>query len=319
MRVLEGLSGLRSIDRDCVLSIGNFDGVHRGHVALIGFARAVAPGSRLCIATFEPHPLTVLRPELAPPRLTPPDMKHALLEAMGVDDLVVLAPEPEILNLSAEQFWTILRDEVRPRHIIEGNSFTFGKDRGGTIERLQQWSTDSDISVHVVPPLEATLCDMAVVPVSSSIVRWLIEQGRARDAAICLGRPYALRGEVVKGHQRGRTIGVPTANLDIQEQLAPADGVYACRCTLAGQTYPAAVSVGTMPTFAGKNRRQIEAHLIGFDGDLYGLTIDVDLLDWVRDQRKFNGIEALKAGITRDLIAVRERQRPDPAGAPVFS
>src|SRR5690606_35341648 len=133
-------------------------------------------------------------------------------------------------------------------------------------------------------------------PVSSSLIRWLITHGRVRDAAVCLGRPYTLRGVVIKGHQRGRTIGIPTANLDCDDQLVPADGVYAGRCTVAGRCYSAAVSIGTMPTF-GPNARQIVAYLIGFHGDLYVRTLDLEILDWLREQRRFDGIDALKAAI----------------------
>jgi riboflavin kinase/FMN adenylyltransferase len=143
---------------------------------------------------------------------------------------------------------------------------------------------------------------LQVAPISSSLIRWLVAAGRMRDAAVCLGRPYMLRGPVVEGFRRGRTIGVPTANLRVTEQLIPAEGVYAGRCTLNGTAYPAAVSIGTMLTF-GDNPPQIEAHLVGFSGDLYGQTIDLELVDWVRDQRKFAGVDALKVQLQRDIAA----------------
>jgi riboflavin kinase/FMN adenylyltransferase len=147
---------------------------------------------------------------------------------------------------------------------------------------------------------------LSVVPVSSSLIRWLLAQGRVRDAAICLGRPYAIRGEVVRGFGRGRDLGVPTANLMCDEQFMPADGVYAACCSIDGQTYAVALSIGILPTF-GEHARQVEAHLLGYDGDLYGRKIEVEVLDWVREQRKFNGIETLKARIAVDLDEVRER------------
>jgi riboflavin kinase/FMN adenylyltransferase len=149
------------------------------------------------------------------------------------------------------------------------------------------------------------LLDLQMVEVSSSLIRWLTAHGRVRDAAICLGRSYALRGEVIMGHQRGRTIGVPTANLRVADQLVPIDGVYAGRSTIDGNTYAAAVSIGTMPTF-GENDRQVEAHLIGFDGDLYGRVIEVELVDWVREQWKFSGLEALKSQLRRDITYAAE-------------
>jgi riboflavin kinase/FMN adenylyltransferase len=146
---------------------------------------------------------------------------------------------------------------------------------------------------------------LQVAPVSSSLVRFLVACGRVREAAICLGRPYALEGPVVKGFQRGRTIGVPTANLDCRDQLVPADGVYAARCAVGGTTYPVALSVGTMPTFAGENPRQVEAFLLGFSGDLYGHVLQVEVLDWVREQWKLPSIDALKRQIAKDVEEVR--------------
>jgi riboflavin kinase/FMN adenylyltransferase len=149
---------------------------------------------------------------------------------------------------------------------------------------------------------------MSVVDVSSSLIRWLIAYGRVRDAAICLGRPYALTGEVIHGNHRGRTIGVPTANLKCEDVLIPADGVYAGRCTIDGKPHAAAVSIGTNPTFRDR-QRSVEAHLIGFSGDLYGRTIRVELLDWLRDQWKYNGVEPLKKQLSRDLEETLARQK----------
>jgi riboflavin kinase/FMN adenylyltransferase len=301
-----------------VLSIGNFDGIHRGHQRILEVAAGLRPQSasgRMAVVTFEPHPFTVLRPEHAPPRLTPPDLKRDLLAAAGVDDLVTLPPVPEVLNCSAEDFWKILRDEVRPAHLVEGGDFTFGRGRGGNISRLREWSAGTGVRLHVIDPVLVAMLDLQVVPVSSSLLRWLLAHGRARDAAICLARPYALEGTVVKGHQRGRTIGVPTANLACGPQLIPADGVYAGRSRVNGRNYPTALSIGRMPTF-GENARQVEAHLIGYDGDLYGTVLRVEVLDWLREQRKLPGIEALKAQLAKDIGAAVERFDM-PAGEPI--
>ncbi|MGB7158651.1 MAG: riboflavin biosynthesis protein RibF [Tepidisphaeraceae bacterium] len=307
INVSKGLQGLRSLAPGGVLSVGNFDGLHLGHRRIVETAkRLLAPGARLAVVTFEPHPLTVLRPDLAPPRLTPPAMKRELLADAGVDDLVELPPDPEVLNLTAEAFWQILRDEVRPLHIVEGKSFNFGKGRGGTIDKLREWAGSSPVKLEIIEGVSVPLCDLTVVEVNSSLIRWLTAHGRVRDASICLGRGYALRGEVVKGHQRGRAIGVPTANLRVTEQLIPPDGVYAGRATIDGKTHAAAVSIGTMPTF-GENQRQVEAHLIGFDGDLYGRAIEVELVDWVREQWKFANVDALKAQMRRDIAYAQER------------
>jgi riboflavin kinase/FMN adenylyltransferase len=308
MEIRNGLAGLRSLPHGAVLSVGNYDGMHLGHRRLLEMATAARArdGGRVAVVTFEPHPLTVLRPQLAPPRLTPPAIKQALLENAGVDDYVILPPAPEVLNLTAEAFWQILRDEVKPRRMIEGRSFNFGKGRGGNIDRLREWSAGSEIELDVIDAVTVALLDLSVVEVSSTLIRWLIAYGRVRDAAICLGRPYALRGRVIEGHQRGRELGVRTANLACEEQLIPADGVYAGRCTIAGQIYAAAVSIGNLPTFE-RDRRQIEAHLIGFDGEIYGKTIEVELLDWVREQHKFANPAALVDQIKRDLDFVANR------------
>lgn len=311
MEIVQGLGALEKLPAGSVLSIGNFDGVHRGHQHILSAARrlAHAPGEKkpIAIVTFEPHPLTVLRPEAAPPRLTPQRLKEALLACQQVNYLVVLPPEPKVLDLTAEQFWRIIRDKVRPAAMVEGESFYFGKGREGTIDRLRQWCQEAQITLEIARPLQMPLLDMSVVPVSSSLVRWLLGYGRARDAAICLGRPYELQGQVIRGHERGRSIGVPTANLDCGDQFLPADGVYAGRCAIGRSQYPAAVSIGTMPTF-GENKRQVEAHLIGYHGDLYGELLTLELLDWLRDQRKFMGIDALKAQLGRDIEESRRRQ-----------
>ena len=322
MTILEGLDSLRQLPAGSVLSVGNFDGVHRGHAEILSRARALhaqTPGAKTAVVTFEPHPLTVLRPELAPPRLSTPAFKRALIAAAGADVLVVLPPAREVLDLTAEAFWAILRDEVRPTHMVEGESFNFGKDRGGTVARLREWAAASDVKLHVVPPVAVPLLDMQLAPVSSSLIRWLLANGRVRDAGICLARAFALEGEVVRGYQRGRTIGVPTANLDCGNLLVPMDGVYAGRCDLDGRTYAAALSIGTMPTLGEGLRRQVEAHLLGFDGDLYGRTIRVEMVDWVRGQRKFNGIDALKAQMARDLDYCAERSGVDAGRAIVHA
>jgi len=310
MTTLEGIDGLRKLPPGAGVSIGNFDGIHLGHESILATMRALRGRSNapaLVVVTFEPHPLTVLRPEAVPPRLTPPALKNALLAERGVDVLVTLPPAPEVLDLSAERFWEILRDDVRPSHLVEGGTFNFGKGRRGSIQLLQQWAAGTGVAVNVIQPVSTALLDFTVVPVSSSLIRWLLFNGRVRDAAICTGRPYALEGPVVKGHQRGRALGMPTANLDCRDQLVPADGVYAGRCAVDGRAYAAAVSIGTMPTF-GENQRQVEAYLLDFTGDLYGQVLRVELLDWVREQRKFAGVEALKARMAKDLEIVKGRK-----------
>ena len=309
MQIAEGLEGIRATPAGGVVTVGNFDGVHRGHQSILAKARGYRRqvGGPLTVVTFEPHPLTVLAPEKAPPRLTPPAIKQELLRAAGAERLVVLPPTPDVLNLSAEEFWALLRDHAKPRHIVEGTNFTFGKNRGGTVDRLRGWAAESGVQLHVADAISVTLTDLAIAPVSSSMIRWLLGHGRVRDAAIGLGRPYVLAGPVVKGYQRGRTIGMPTANLDMGDQLVPLEGVYAGRCEVDGAVYPAAVSIGRMETFGAGLKFQVEAHLIGFAGDLYGRELRVELLDWIRGQLKFGGLEPLMERMARDLAITRER------------
>jgi len=307
VNVREGLEGLRSLPSGSVVTIGNFDGIHLGHRQIIERCRALrdqSPGSRVTVVTFEPHPLTVLKPELAPPRLTLPATKRLMLEALGVDECVVLSPTPDVLGLTAEAFWMLLKHDARIAHLVEGETFTFGKGRGGTIRKLQEWARGTPVTIHVVSPVSRPMADQQIAPISSSLVRFLVDAGRMRDATVCLGRRYRLEGPVVKGHQRGRTIGIPTANLDCGELMIPADGVYAARCTIAGRDHAVALSIGTMPTF-GENNRQVEAHILDFDGDLYGQHLSVEVLDWIREQWKLPGLEALKAQIARDVDLIR--------------
>jgi len=315
MEILSGLDALRSLPRGAVLTIGNYDGVHLGHRRILETCRNLARRScagQVAVITFEPHPLTVLRPEAAPPRLTPPSLKERELCLAGVNFLVVLPADASVLNLSAEEFWAILREDVAPAAIVEGEEFFFGRDRAGNSETLRRWATDAGIAVEVVPAVRVALTDLSLVRVSSSLVRWLLLNGRARDAAICLGRPYTLEGEVTVGRKRGRTLGVPTANLRCTGQLIPADGVYVGRCAIADRAYPTAVSIGTMPTF-NETVRTVEAHLVGFEGDLYGRTLQVSLIDWIREQRRFESVEALKARMAQDIEWTVRRQDLNPA------
>jgi len=313
MEKVEGLDGLRQTVGGGVLTVGNFDGMHRGHLAIIDEARRIARerGAKVTLVTFEPHPLTVLRPDAVPPRLTPAPMKQALIERAGVDRLVSLAPYPEVLSMTARRFWEMVRDEVRPVAWVEGDSFSFGKGAAGTVEQLMDWSKGTSVGVHIVPPRQVVLMDMQIVAVSSTLARFLLMEGRLRDAAIVLGRAYALAGNVVHGQHRGRTIGFPTVNLDCGDQLIPADGVYAGRCTVGDTTFAAAVNIGAAPTF-GDTARTVEAHLIGFSGDLYGQTLELELLDFIRDQRKFAGVDALRRQLTHDMRTAAGMRDFDP-------
>jgi riboflavin kinase/FMN adenylyltransferase len=292
-----------------VASIGNFDGLHVGHAAILAqvVKEARASATMPTVVTFEPHSLAALRPALAPPRLTPASPKRRLLQDFGIESVVTLEPDEATLSLSAEAFYGRLRD-AGVRHFVEGSRFVFGRGRSGNTQTLAEWCRRDGLGLTVIGDVDVTLDDSATVAVSSSLVRWLLLQGRVRDAARCLGRPYRLTGVVVTGDARGRTIGFPTANLDCGPQLVPGEGVYAAIVGIGGRSHPVALSVGTKPTFDG-SRLVVEAHVLGFSGDLYGLTLDLDLLAWVRDQMPFPALHDLTDQLKRDCAWV-EREIP---------
>lgn len=301
-----GIDQLRDLAPGAVLTIGNFDGVHLGHRELIRQARTVAGNHRVVTVTFDPHPATVLKPEAAPLRLTPQHVKTRLLKEAGADDVIVIPPIRQVLEMEAEDFFAILRDQARIAHLVEGENFCFGKGRRGTVSRLTEWTKDTPMGLTVLKPVEVALVDMNLVQVSSSLIRTLAAWGRVRDAGICLGSPLRLVGKVVEGFKRGRTLGFPTANLDCTGNVVPADGVYAGRITLGGTNYPVALNIGPLPTFSDK-ARQIEAHIIGFSGDLYGQTLEFELADFLRDTRKFPSLDALKSQLHLDIENAKER------------
>lgn len=305
MIVEQGLESLARIPPGSSMSIGNFDGVHLGHRQIIRCAKETARGQECVLVTFEPHPLTVLRPELAPPRLSTTTQKQTLLRALGVDRLVILPPSQDVLNVSAEDFYAILRDRARVRHLVEGQNFNFGKGRGGNIDRLREWTARDGIGLTIVDDFQMTLSDLTVVSVNSSLIRWLLAYGRVHDAALCLGRPYSLEGKVVHGEKRGRTIGFPTANLACEDQLLPAPGVYGATTEIEGKTYRVALSIGTNPHFDGKSVT-VEAYVLDFNGDLYDRPMSIAVTTWIREQRKFPSMESLVAQLHRDVARVRE-------------
>lgn len=298
--------------RDAVVSIGVFDGVHQGHRAILRRGRAMADrlGCELLAVTFEPHPAAILRPDRAPPRLCQASHKTRLLLDAGADRVEVLDTASGLLHQPADRFARELADRLGVRGFVEGRDFRFGHGRTGNPAMLAQMGLERGFEVEVVDPVGAVLDDLTLVPVSSSLIRWLVGQGRVVDAARCLGRPFSLTAEVVSGERRGRTLGVPTANLDpraLHGLVQPRPGVYAATVAVGPEhdpsIHPAAVSVGTKPTFH-HGPTVVEAHLIGFTGDLYGRPITVRFERWLRDQRPFPSIHALQDQLTRDLAAL---------------
>jgi riboflavin kinase/FMN adenylyltransferase len=289
------------------VTIGNFDGVHRGHAALLTELRRCAQtvGGPAIVLTFEPHPLQILQPEQFMPVLTTLADRAAYLQAGGADDVLLLQVNHDLLQLGANDFFErILLQSLNARAIVEGYNFGFGRGREGNVETLTALCRQNGIALSIVPPL---LVDG--IPVSSSRVRNCLTRGAVHEAADLLGRPYRLRGIVGTGQRRGRTIGFPTANLEQIETVVPGDGVYAVRALAAENTYPGAANIGPNPTF-GEDSRKVEVHLIDFQGELYGQPIAVDFLDRIRDTRPFAGVPELVQQLGDDVSAARRIATP---------
>ncbi|MEM6854084.1 MAG: bifunctional riboflavin kinase/FMN adenylyltransferase [Planctomycetota bacterium] len=313
-----------------VLTLGNFDGPHVGHLAILDRAKSLARqhDARVTAITFDPPPIKVLRPGQEPPTITPLDQRIARLKAGGADEVIVLNPTPELLGQPAEEFIARLVEQHQPVAIVEGPDFRFGKGRGGDMDTLAELGQRHGFEAVTVPRVEAPLSDQQLAPVSSSLVRWLVGRGRVADAAVCLGQPFSLTAKVVRGEQRGRQLDIPTANLDaetIAPFIVPADGVYAGLAEISDSVegtanqkssiknpksiFPAAISVGVKPTF-GRTALTVEAHLLDYRpdaaDDLYGQTLTLHFARWVRDQYPFPGVGPLREQLFRDIEQTRQ-------------
>lgn len=300
------------------LTIGNFDGVHLGHQLLIQHAKAAIPPSAcLVVLSFHPHPLTILNPSVAPAQIEPFSARCQRLLDAGADEVIELTPTPSLLSKDPESFLNEVIDKHQPSLIVEGHDFHFGRARSGTPAVLSEICTMRGIETQILGPVKVTLTDQSVVTASSSLTRWLLDNGRVRDAAYVLGRSHELLGTVVQGQQLGRTINIPTINLDTQSHL-PADGVYsgfANFTTLSGSHRTlAAINVGSRPTVQGTTRRA-EAHLLNTNGSSwtpdpdmpeYGWECTLELTGWIRDQVKFDSVDTLKQQIRRDCVRICE-------------
>ncbi|OEJ29339.1 riboflavin biosynthesis protein RibF [Streptomyces agglomeratus] len=287
-----------------VVTIGSYDGVHRGHQLIIGRAveRARELGVPAVVVTFDPHPSEVVRPGSHPPLLAPHHRRAELMGELGVDALLILPFTQEFSKLSPADFIVkVLVDKLHARAVIEGPNFRFGHRAAGDVAFLAELGGTYDYEVEVV--------DLYVrgeagggEPFSSTLVRRLVAEGDVEGAAEILGRPHRVEGVVVRGAQRGRELGYPTANVETLPHTAiPADGVYAGWLTVEGERMPAAISVGTNPQFDG-TERTVEAYAIDRVGlDLYGLHVAVDFLAYVRGQEKFESIDALLEAIGADV------------------
>jgi riboflavin kinase / FMN adenylyltransferase len=289
--------------RSGVLTIGNFDGVHVGHQALLAEAgrQARADACAAVAVTFDPHPSQLLRPDLVGPSLTTLEDRIALLQQHGVDHVLILETSPALLQLSAREFFgRIIVGELRAKALVEGFNFGFGKGREGTIDVLKQFCAEKSVRFTLMPPREV-LGQAA----SSSRVRTELLAGNVDVVAQLLGRPYRIAGVVGVGQMRGATLGFPTANLRDIPTLLPGNGVYAVRANHDGKSWPAAANVGPNPTF-GEMARKVEVHLIGFVGNLYDKSLSIDFIMKIRDTKPFGSVQELIAQIQRDIADVKK-------------
>jgi riboflavin kinase/FMN adenylyltransferase len=303
MHIIRQLKDFPALARGGAVAIGNFDGVHRGHVAIAKrlLERARAVRGPAIVFTFDPHPVRLLRPEQCPPPLTWTERKAQLLQAIGVDWIVAYPTDEALLTLSATDFFEqIVRGTLAAKAMVEGPNFYFGHNREGTIERLHEMSAAAGISLDIVPPVE-----IEGSLVSSSRVRQLIAAGELAIANKMLSQPYRIRGIVTHGAGRGAKIGFPTANLAGVDTLLPAPGVYAGHAWVMGERWPAAINLGTSPTFGDESLR-VEIHLIGQSESLYGQPMEVDFLTRMRDIRPFPSVDALVEQLRADVAQAKQ-------------
>jgi len=319
MKVLRTVSELGQLPDGCVLTIGNFDGVHVGHQQNIKVARDIATLERTALAamTFEPHPVAILHPEKAPGVLTPLPLKIHLLEKCDVDYLIILRDTTSLLRLKPDDFVDkFLIKDVRPKVLVEGDDFHFGLDRQGTIDTLRQMAEPQNFSVVVVPPKLAKLPAGQSVRVSSTTIRYMLQSGHVSDAAFLFARPYRLIGKIIPGRGKGRHLGYPTLNMQMPAQIIPQEGVYA-GFSLIGDSeedvcgsekrLPAVFSIGQAITFGDQHSQLIETHVLGAAlDDMSGKWLAMDFVDHIRMQRRFESPEALAAQIALDCNAAEE-------------
>ncbi len=319
MRIIESISDLKKIRKGCILTIGNFDGVHLGHQEILSAARRTAEKKQVefIAMTFEPHPVAILHPKKAPGVLTPLELKKLLLTQFGVDCLILLKDSTELLNLSPEDFvGRYLVENICPSVVVEGNDFNFGAGRAGSIETLQKLGAENNFDVSVIDPKTIKLSTGQVVRVSSTMIRYMLESGHVVDAAIALGRPYRLVGEIITGRGIGKKLGFPTLNMKKPKQVIPAEGVYA-GFVRVGDTIenvlsskdaiPAAYSIGQARTYGDEFPLLIEAHLLkeNIEG-LTGKFMAMDFIRRIRSQHKFKSPEKLSAQIAKDCKNAKE-------------
>jgi riboflavin kinase/FMN adenylyltransferase len=301
--------------RGGVLVLGNFDGVHRGHQAVIAAAIGIARERNLSAyaLTLEPHPRTLLSSPQTPFRLTPPSAKNRLLQELGIDAIITLNFSPELAGMPAREFVEqILMQHYRARHVVAGADFVFGHRRTGTMQDMSEWLEPHGIGVTAVPPFRDEAGDV----ISSSRLREAIHQGDLTTARSLLGRPWSITGIVGRGGERGRAMGFPTANMALGETMRPPFGVYAITARRVGGAarHAGVMNIGVRPTVDGVHE-VLEFHLFNFQGDLYDQEWEVELHHFLRPERKFPDLEALQDQIMQDVIRAKEMLSYVPSSA----
>ncbi len=302
MKIFHGIENA-SIAKPTVLTLGVFDGLHLGHQRIMKTVveRAKAANAVATAITFDPHPRAVLHPESAPPLLQTLDQRLANLEVLGIEQAIVIKFDREFASQPAEDFLrSVVRDRLHAREVYLGKGFAFGKDRGGDIALLRRMSTDLGFLADEVDEVR-----LRGQRISSSAIRKLLGDGRVNLARRMLGRPYGVEGVIIRGDRRGHTIGFPTANLKPHNRVIPRFGVYATATLVDGAWRESITNIGVRPTFEDTNEPSIESYIFDFDGDLYGDVVRVRFLHRIRDERKFNGIDELKAQIECDVRTAR--------------
>jgi riboflavin kinase/FMN adenylyltransferase len=290
--------------RGSILALGNFDGFHLGHQAVVG--RAIARGFHerrpVIVATFDPHPVKFFKPDVPPFRLTTLDQREGLFAHAGADAMLVFEFGAQLASMDADQFVAeVLAEQIGAAGVITGDDFSFGKGRSGDVVLLKSLGAEHGVGAEAVPQV---LLDGERI--SSGRIREALVAGDTGTATHMLSRDYAIEGVVERGDQRGRTLGYPTANLRLRDYLRPRYGVYAVRVTLDdGREFPGVASLGVRPTFEPP-QELLEAYLFGFDGDLYGRRIEVALHAFIREERKFEDVDALVEQMRGDEAAARK-------------
>jgi riboflavin kinase / FMN adenylyltransferase len=288
--------------RGGAVTIGNFDGVHRGHARLVERLRELADllGGPAVVFTFDPHPAWILRPDAAPQPLIWNEYKAEILGQFGADAVVIYAVDRAFLELDAREFFErIVRGSLSAKGMVEGRNFFFGHNRSGNVEMLRRFCVEAGMALEVTEPVEV---DGQIV--SSSAIRKLIVEGCVAEARRMLGRPYRIHGLVVRGAGRGAKLGYPTANIAGIDTLLPPEGIYAGRAWVDKFSHMAAISIGSNPTF-DETALKVEVYLLDFDGDLYDLDLQIDFYDRLRETRRFDSVDALISQMAIDVSDVR--------------